>query len=170
MSGDTPVFGIVGWKNSGKTTLMVGLVAALVGRGVRVSTVKHSHHGFDVDQPGKDSYRHREAGAFEAMVASSRRWAIVHELRDQPEPRLEDLVQRLAPADLVLAEGFKASPHAKLEVRAGGLDRPWIADDDKSVVALACDEAPPARLTLPHFMRDDIGAIADFVLVRSGLA
>ena len=110
MSGETRVFGVVGWKNSGKTTLMVGLVATLVGRGVRVSTVKHSHHGFDVDQPGKDSYRHREAGAFEAMVASSRRWAIVHELRVEPEPRLEDLIQRLAPVDLVLAEGFKGRP------------------------------------------------------------
>lgn len=169
MSADRALFGIVGWKNSGKTTLMVGLVAALVRRGLRVSTVKHSHHGFDVDQPGKDSYRHREAGAFEAMVASFRRWALIRELRDAPEPDLAQLIARLAPVDLVLAEGFKGSGHAKLEVRAVGQDRPWIADTDASVVALACDEAAPARLALPRFTRDDIEGIADFVQRHAGI-
>ena len=158
------VFGIVGFKDNGKTTLLVRLVAHLVGRGLRVSTVKHAHHAVDIDQPGKDSFRHREAGAREVVLATSRRWALIHELQDEPEPPLAELVTRLAPVDLVLVEGFKAFPHPKLEVHRAARGTPLLASDDPTIVAVACDEA--LDTSLPCFALDDIAAIAGFILGR----
>jgi molybdopterin-guanine dinucleotide biosynthesis protein B len=113
----TPVFGITGWKNSGKTQLVTRLVAEFTQRGLKVSTVKHAHHNFDVDKPGADSYRHREAGAVEVALVSGRRWALMHELRDQEEPPLEDILARLTPCDLILIEGYKRENHPKIETR-----------------------------------------------------
>src|SRR5690242_4506755 len=110
------IFGLAGWSGSGKTTLMAALLPELVSRGLTVSTVKHAHHAFDIDQPGKDSWRHRQAGAREVMIASNRRWALMHELRDEPEPTLDELLRRLSPVDLVLVEGYKGHSHPKLEV------------------------------------------------------
>src|SRR5262244_2021489 len=110
------ILGLAGWSGSGKTTLLTGLIPALTTRGFSVSTIKHAHHEFDIDRPGKDSWRHRQAGAREVMVASSRRWALMHELRDKPEPPLEELVAKMSPADLLLVEGWKQHPHPKLEV------------------------------------------------------
>ena len=115
------VFGITGWSGSGKTTLMKALIPNLTARGLRVSTIKHAHHRFDVDKPGKDSYEHRAAGATEVMIGSANRWALMHELRDEPEPRLDDLIARMTPVDLLLVEGFKTEAHIKMEVyRAEG--------------------------------------------------
>src|SRR5260370_34393929 len=120
------IFGFAGWSGSGKTTLMTALIPELVARGLTVSTIKHAHHAFDVDQPGKDSWRHREAGATEVLVASERRWALMHELRDAPEPSLDALVARISPVDLLLVEGFKRHPHPKLEVYRAALGKPLI--------------------------------------------
>ena len=156
------VFGIVGFKDNGKTTLLVRLVAHLVGLGLRVSTVKHAHHAVDIDQPGKDSFRHREAGAREVILATSRRWALVHELHDEAEPALADLVARLAPADLVLVEGFKAFPHPKLEVHRAARGTPLLATADPTIVAVATDE--PLPTPLPCFPLDDVAAVARFIL------
>ncbi len=120
------IFGLAGWSGSGKTTLVVQLIPALIARGITVSTVKHAHHEFDIDQPGKDSWRHREAGASEVMVASSRRWALMHEHRGAREPGLAALVAHLSPVDLVLVEGFKHEPHAKLEIHRPALGKPLL--------------------------------------------
>jgi len=163
------IFGIVGWKNSGKTTLLEGLVRELSRRGFKVSTIKHAHHAFDIDVPGKDSYRHREAGAQEVIVASGQRWALMHELRGTPEPDLAGLLSHLAPCDLVLIEGFKSERHSKIEVlRALGTDG-RIADSDKSVLAVA---TPDARLAGTHKRLDlnNVGAVADFICAYCGLA
>lgn len=157
------VFGVTGWKNNGKTRLVVGLVRDLTARGLRVATIKHAHHSFDIDHPGRDSYLHREAGAAQVIVASASRWAMVHELRGEPEPELVDLLQKIGDMDLVLLEGFKRGPHPKIEViRAGFCDRP-IALDDPTIVALATDTQFEG-LTLPMFGLDDIAQMADFVL------
>ena len=156
------VLGIVGWKNSGKTTLVEALVREMTARGLHVSTVKHAHHAFDIDVPGKDSYRHREAGAHEVIVASGQRWALMHELRGAPEPPLEELIAKLAPCDLVLVEGFKRGRHPKIEVarlaRAEGL----IADQDDRVIAVATDNSALAgrHLALPL---NDAAAIVEFI-------
>ena len=115
------IFGLAGWSGSGKTTLLTALIPELVRRGVRVSTIKHAHHEFDIDRPGKDSWLHRQAGASEVMVASPRRFALMHELRGAPEPTLRELLARMAPADLVLVEGFKRAPHPKLEVHRSAI-------------------------------------------------
>ena len=163
----TRVFGLAGWSGSGKTTLMERLIPAIVARGFRVSTVKHAHHSFDVDRPGKDSHRHRSAGATEVLIGSSRRWALIHELRDAPEPSCEALVAKLTPVDIVLVEGFKRDPHPKLEVHRSANGKPWLHPDDPAIVAIASDVAPPADL--PHFRLDDIDAIAGFVLAHVGL-
>ena len=162
-----PVFGITGFKNSGKTTLTARLVTELTGRGLRVSTVKHAHHAFDIDHEGRDSYRHREAGAAEVAVVSRNRWALIHELRDEAEPTLEQILGTLAPCDLVLVEGYKTDRHAKIEVRRSGLDHPRLAEEDGTVVAIASDmtiEGAP----VPVIDMDDIPAIADFVLSQIG--
>lgn len=163
-----PVFGIAGWKNSGKTTLTERLVAALVARGYRVSTVKHAHHGFDIDREGTDSLRHRQAGAGEVAIVSSRRWALMHELRGEDEPPLPDIVARLAPCDLIVVEGFKREPHPKIEARRlGARETAPLGPDVPNIVALASDHAVDSAL--PRFALDDIEAIADFVVAHCGL-
>lgn len=159
------IIGIVGWKNNGKTTLVVRLIEHLVARGYRVSTVKHAHHEADLDRPGKDSWRHREAGATEVMLATARRWALIHELRDEPEPPLEALLARLSPADLVIVEGFKRFPHPKIEAHRAERGTPLIAREDPTVVAVASDEPLPG-LAVPVLGLDDIPAIADLILAR----
>ncbi|WP_306027674.1 molybdopterin-guanine dinucleotide biosynthesis protein B [Stappia sp. MMSF_3263] len=164
-----PVFGIAGWKNSGKTTLTERLVAAISARGYRVATVKHAHHAFDVDQEGTDSHRHRVAGAVEVALVSSRRWALMHELRGAQEPSLGEILERLSPCDIVLVEGYKRAPHPKIELRRHStLNAERLADDDPSVVAIASDE-PAAETRLPAFDLDDVEGIADFVLATCGL-
>src|SRR6202158_3913928 len=140
------IFGLAGWSGSGKTTLLAALIPELVVRGLSVSTIKHAHHEFDIDQPGKDSWRHRQAGASEVMVASARRWALMHELSGVPDPSLDELVARMSPVDLLLVEGFKRQPHPKLEVHRPSLGKPLIYPDDSHVVAIASDEPPAAPL------------------------
>jgi molybdopterin-guanine dinucleotide biosynthesis protein MobB len=163
------IFGVVGWKNNGKTTLVVRLVEHLTAQGWRVSTVKHAHHEVELDQPGKDTWRHREAGATEVVLATARRFAIIHELRGAPEPGLDELLARLAPCDLVIVEGFKRFPHPKLEVHRRERGTPLLARDDPSIVALATDEPFP-DLALPQLHLDDVAGIAAFVLGRLELA
>jgi molybdopterin-guanine dinucleotide biosynthesis protein B len=150
------VFGVTGWKNSGKTTLMERLVAEFVRRGWRVNTVKHAHHSVDIDQPGRDSFRHRAAGATEVAVVGGHRYAI---MREQEEPTLAEVLARLAPADLTLIEGYKHESHRKIEVRAGGEP---MAPRDPNILAIASDERPVDQ-RLPWFRRDDIAGIADFI-------
>src|SRR5690242_5812825 len=158
------VIGIAGWSGAGKTTLLAKLIPRLTGRGLRVSTVKHAHHAFDVDQPGKDSHTHRMAGATEVLVGSAKRWALVHELRDEPEPALRALLQKLSPVDLVLVEGYKREPHPKLEVYRAGVGKPLMHPDDPAIVAIAADVALPAA-RVPVVDIDDIERVAD-ILIR----
>jgi molybdopterin-guanine dinucleotide biosynthesis protein B len=160
------VFGLAGWSGSGKTTLLTRLIPELIGRGVTVSTIKHAHHEFDIDKPGKDSWLHRQAGAREVMVASSRRFALMHELHDVPEPPLEELVARMASVDVLLVEGFKAHAHAKLEVHRPSLGKPFLYPDDPHIVAIASDVALAAPL--PVLALADIAAIADLILGEDG--
>ena len=162
------VFGLAGWSGSGKTTLLVRLIPALVARGLSVSTIKHAHHAFDVDRPGKDSHSHRLAGAREVMVSSANRFALMHELRGAPEPTVEELVARMSPVDLLLIEGFKHHAHDKLEVHRPALGKPLLAPGDPRVVAVASD-APLEGLPVPSLPLDDIEAIAGFVVDRCGL-
>ncbi|MDX2482727.1 MAG: molybdopterin-guanine dinucleotide biosynthesis protein B [Pseudodonghicola sp.] len=162
------IYGVTGWKNAGKTGLMERLVGEFTGRGLRVSTVKHAHHSTDVDQPGRDSHRHREAGAQEVMLASPHRWALMHELRGADEPVLEDLLARLSPVDLVLVEGFKRDHHSKIEAHRAETGKPLLAAENPSVRAVAADTPQPG-CTLPVFDLDDTGAIADFILREVGL-
>ncbi len=161
-------FGLAGWSGSGKTTLVVKLLPELIGRGFRVSTMKHTHHQFDMDKPGKDSHNHRMAGAEEVMVTSSTRWALLHELRGGPEPDIQTLIDRMSPVDLVLIEGFKSYPHAKLEVHRPSLGKPLLAAEDSSVVAIATDE-PFSHASLPILDLDDAKAIVDFIVGHMGL-
>ncbi len=161
------LFGVVGWKNAGKTGLMERLVTEITGRGHTVSTVKHAHHTFDVDHPGKDSYRHRTAGATEVLLASRNRFALMHELRVEEEPRLEDLLKKLAPVDLVLVEGYKRDSHPKVEAHRAVTGNPLIAPDDPTIRAVASDT--PLDLDRPVFDLDDTTAIADFILEQVGL-
>ncbi|MFZ1816178.1 MAG: molybdopterin-guanine dinucleotide biosynthesis protein B [Rhizobiaceae bacterium] len=160
------IFGITGWKNSGKTTLVARLVSELSGRGLTVSTIKHAHHSFDIDHEGTDSWKHRKAGTLETALVSANRWAIMHELKDQAEPPLADILERLSPCDLVLIEGYKREGHDKIEVLRGarGRDEPlWPADP--SIVAVASDHAVEGS-SLPHFSPDQIAQIADFILAH----
>jgi molybdopterin-guanine dinucleotide biosynthesis protein B len=161
------IFGLAGWSGSGKTTLLTAVIPKLVARGLAVSTIKHAHHEFDIDRPGKDSWRHREAGASEVMVSSARRWAIMHELRGAPEPTLDDLVARVSPVDLVLVEGFKHHPHPKIEVHRPSLGKPLLYPDDPHVVAIASDEALAGPL--PLLPLGDPDAVARFILDHLGL-
>jgi molybdopterin-guanine dinucleotide biosynthesis protein B len=161
------IFGLAGWSGSGKTTLMTALIPEFISRGVTVSTVKHAHHAFDIDQPGKDSWRHRQAGAQEVMVASAHRWALMHELRGADEPSLDELLDRMSPVDLVLIEGFKGHPHPKVEVYRRALGKSLLHPDDPWVVAIATDDELPA-VSLPRFSLSDPGAIARFVLAHQG--
>lgn len=163
------VIGITGWKNSGKTTLTERLVAEFVARGLKVSTVKHAHHAFDIDQPGTDSHRHREAGAGEVAIVSGNRWALMHELRDEREPSLDDVLARLSPCDLVIVEGYKREGHLKIETRRReAKDTSPLSVDDPNIIAVASDHALPGE-TLPVFAIDDIAAMADFITSRLGL-
>lgn len=164
------VFGITGWKNSGKTTLVARLVTELRGRGLKVGVIKHAHHAFDIDHPGRDSHTIREAGANEVAVVSARRWALVHELRDgEPEPGLEEMLPRLAANDVVIVEGFKRTGHPKLEVRsAKAADTRPMDEIAPNIVALAADA--PHDDPRPQFGRDDIAGIADFIIAHLRLA
>lgn len=161
------IYGVIGWKNAGKTGLMERLVTEITARGHRVSTVKHAHHSFDVDHPGRDSYRHREAGATEVLLASRNRFALMHELRDEEEPALAELLTHLAPVDLVLIEGYKRDTHPKIEAFRAETNNPLIAPDDPTVRAVATDA--PLDLDRPVFDLDDTVAIADFILSEVGL-
>ncbi|MDW3117716.1 molybdopterin-guanine dinucleotide biosynthesis protein B [Roseovarius pacificus] len=161
------VYGVVGWKNAGKTGLMERLVTEITGRGISVSTVKHAHHSFDVDHPGKDSHRHRVAGATEVLLASRNRFALMHELRDEAEPALSALLQKLAPVDLVLIEGYKRDSHPKIEAHRAVTGNPLIAPGDPTVRAVASDT--PLDLDRPVFDLNDTAAIADFILSEVGL-
>ncbi len=160
------VMGLVGWSGAGKTTLIVKLIPELKARGLTVSTLKHAHHDFDVDKPGKDSYVHRGAGAQEVLVASANRWALMHELNGAAEPSLCDLLARLAPADIVLVEGFKTGAHAKIEVHRVDNGKPFLYPNDPSIIALASD-APPPFGPLPRVNLDNIEAIASLVLAHA---
>ena len=162
------VLGIVGWKNSGKTTLVEALIREMTGRGFRLSSVKHAHHAFDIDVPGKDSYRHRQAGAQEVLVVSGQRWALMHERTGQAQSSLEDLLAKLAPCDLVIVEGYKDGPHPKIEVARFFREEGLIADRDSLVMAVATDHPTVAgsHKTLPL---NDVAAIADFVAAKLAL-
>ena len=162
------IFGLAGWSGSGKTTLLTAVIPELVARGLAVSTIKHAHHEFDIDRPGKDSWRHRQAGAREVMVASTRRWALMHELRDAAEPALEELMARMSPVDLLLVEGWKRHPHPKIEVHRPSLGKELLYPEDPYVVAIASDEAIAAPI--PLLPLGDPGAIAAFILDHLGLA
>jgi molybdopterin-guanine dinucleotide biosynthesis protein B len=154
------IIGLAGWSGSGKTTLITKVIPVLVGRGLKVATVKHAHHEFDIDRPGKDSWLHREAGASEVVVASSRRWALIHELRGEPEPPLAELLAKLSPADLVIVEGFKRHAHPKLEVYRASVGKPLQYPDDDCIVAIATD-SPLPQAQLPLLRLDDIEGIAN---------
>jgi molybdopterin-guanine dinucleotide biosynthesis protein B len=162
------LLGIVGFKNAGKTTLTERLVSELAARGYRIATVKHAHHAFDIDQEGRDSWRHRRAGAKEVAVVSKNRWALVHELAGEPEPPLADIVAKLAPCDLVITEGYKWESHAKIEVRNLALGHPELAGRDPSVIAVAAS-GPVEGCGVPVFSREDVNNIADFIVDRMGL-
>lgn len=161
------VFGIAGYSGSGKTTLVERLIPTLRARGLRVSVVKHAHHDFEIDHVGKDSWRHRHAGASEVLVTSSRRWAIVHELRDEAEPVLADHLARLSDCDLVLVEGFKREPIPKLEVHRVASGKPSLWPTDGDIVGVATDA--PIVSGRPQFALDAIESIADFVVAHLGL-
>lgn len=162
------LLGIVGWKNSGKTTLVEALVQEMTAQGLRVSTVKHAHHAFDVDVPGKDSYRHREAGAHEVIVASDQRWVLMHETRSGPQSSLDELIAKLAPCDLVLVEGFKHGTHPKIEVVRHAREEGLIADQDGAVLAVATDNVALVGRH-PALPLNDIAAIFEFVRRYFGL-
>lgn len=164
------VIGIAGWKNSGKTTLAVKLIGELTRRGYRVASVKHAHHEADVDREGTDTFRHRAAGATEVALVTASRWAIVHEMRDEEEPSLADTLRRLSPADVVLVEGYKREPIAKIEVRRqGAAQTDPMAPGDPHIIAVACDRRDdPAGV--PSFGLDDVAAVADFIVEHFGLS
>ena len=157
------IIGLAGWSGSGKTTLIKKVIPRLIARGVTVSTLKHAHHGFDLDQPGKDSFFHRTAGATEVIISSAKRFAILHELREEPEWDLSDLVAKMSPVDLVLVEGYKRDAFPKLEIHRAANGKPLIHPEDAYIVAIASDiELPAAKV--PVIDLDDIEAIADMLL------
>ena len=162
------VIGVAGFKNSGKTTLVEKLVSHLTGLGYRISTVKHAHHSFDIDHEGRDSFRHRKAGATEVAVISRDRTAIIHELRAEEPPSLEMVLARLLPCDLVIVEGYKRDSHDKIEVRNLGLDHLPLAGDDPTVVAIAAN-GPVPDAPVPVFGRDDVAALARFIIRHMSL-
>ena len=161
-------FGLVGRSGSGKTTLAVRLIPELKSRGYRVSTVKHTHHAVDIDRPGKDSYAHREAGAEEVMIASAKRWALMHELRGEEEPKMDALVAIMTPVDLILIEGFKNHAYPKLEVYRPTLGKSPLYKTDPAIIAVAGDEKPD-DLSRPYLDLNDTATIADFILDTVGL-
>jgi molybdopterin-guanine dinucleotide biosynthesis adapter protein len=160
------IIGFAGWSGSGKTTLLAKIIPRLVARGYTVSTVKHAHHGFDVDTPGKDSYTHRAAGATEVMVASARRWAVMHELRDEPEPTIYDLLQKMSPVDFVLVEGFKTALHARIEVYRGEIGKPPFHPENPQVVGIVSDTLFPDS-GRPVIDIDDVEAVVEFILAKA---
>jgi molybdopterin-guanine dinucleotide biosynthesis protein B len=168
------IFGLAGWSGSGKTTLIAKLLPELKRRGLAVSTLKHAHHAFDVDQPGKDSYEHRAAGAVEVMIGSEKRWALMHELRGDAEPGVEQLLAHMSEVDLVLIEGFKAHAHDKLEIFRSDSDKPLLCLSDRRVVAVASDLSAAALkargVQVPVLDIDDASAIADFIVRHVALA
>ncbi len=157
------IIGLAGWSGSGKTTLITKLIPHLLARSLRVSTLKHAHHGFDLDKPGKDSFVHRAAGATEVIISSARRWAILHELRDEPEWDMSVLVGKMSPVDLVLVEGFKRDAFPKLEIHRTANGKPLLHPEDPHIVAVACDSPLPAA-TVPVIDLNDIERIADLLL------
>lgn len=160
-------FGLVGWSGSGKTTLVKQLVPAMIDRNLSVSTMKHTHHNFDIDKPGKDSYEHRAAGAHEVMLTSTNRWVLQRELRGAPEPDMDDLIALMAPVDLVLIEGFKRHRHEKLEVFRREVGKPLLALEDSTVVAVASD-GPVPEVNVPVLDLNNIDLIADFIYAHCG--
>ncbi len=156
------VIGFAGWSGSGKTTLLQRLIPALASKGLRVSTCKHAHHALEIDRPGKDSWVHRQAGAAEVMVGSASRWALMHELRDEAEPELPALLQRMSRVDLVLVEGFKRGPQRKIEVHRAAVGKPLLYPGDATVVAIAA--SPAIDAPLPSVALDDIDAVARLAL------
>ena len=164
-----PLFGIVGWKNSGKTTLTSRLIAELTRRGLKVGAIKHAHHAFDVDQPGRDSHKFREAGAREVAVVSGKRVAIMHELREEPEPALEDVLKRLEGSDLILIEGYKRHDHPKIEARRlDSVQQDAMGDAFPGIVAIASDHEVETG-AVPVFALDDVAGMAEFILKHTGL-
>ena len=162
------VFGVTGWKNSGKTTLVCELVSEITAREFSVSTVKHAHKTFEMDHEGRDSYRHRESGATEVVISSQNRWAVIHELRGDDEPHLNEMLMKLSPVDLVIIEGYKREAHPKIECRrVEARSREAIAPEDPSIVAIARDH--DVTTSLPDFDINDIKAIADYILTHVGL-
>jgi len=157
------VFGFAGWSGSGKTTLIEAVIPKLTARGLTVSLVKHAHHAFDIDQPGKDSYRHRAAGCTEVLISSAARWALMHELRGGPELSLFDALARLAPCDIVLVEGYKRAPIPKLEVWRAALGKPLLHPQDPHIVAVAADPVGAAGGALPELPLTDAAAVATFI-------
>ena len=162
----TRVIGLAGWSGAGKTTLVTKLVPRLVARGLEVSTIKHAHHSFDLDQPGKDSHSHRLAGATEVLVSSSARWALLHELRGAAEMRLEDLIGKLTPVDLVIIEGFKRASHPKLEVYRQAIGKPPLYRHDPKIIAVATDVTLPSA-QVPVLAIDDVEGIVEVILARA---
>jgi molybdopterin-guanine dinucleotide biosynthesis protein B len=163
MHGQMRIIGLAGWSGSGKTTLITKVLPRLIARGQRVSTIKHAHHGFDLDQPGKDSFMHRTAGATEVVISSAKRFAILHELREEPEWDLPDLLAKLSPVDLVLVEGYKRDAFPKLEIHRKENDKPLLHPDDPHIVAIASDVALP-QAKVPVIDLDDIERIVDMLL------
>lgn len=161
------ILGMTGWSGAGKTTLLTKLIPELVRRGISVSTMKHAHHGFDVDTPGKDSYEHREAGATEVLVGSAKRWALMHELRNREEPTAADLIRHMTPVDLVLIEGFKRESHDKVEIYREANGQPLLSTGDPTFVAVFSDLAVP-ETSLPVIDLNDTKAIADFIMRHCG--
>ncbi|MGB0771708.1 MAG: molybdopterin-guanine dinucleotide biosynthesis protein B [Paracoccaceae bacterium] len=155
------IFGVTGWKNSGKTGLMERLITEFTARGLTVSSIKHAHHSFDIDHPGRDSYRHRDAGARQVLLASRNRWALMHELRDEDEPSLGDLLKQLSPVDLVLIEGYKRDRHPKIEAHRKETGQPLIAPEDETIVAVASDTS--VSVDRPVLDLNDTAAIANFI-------
>ena len=155
------IFGVTGWKNSGKTGLMERLITEFTARGLSVSSIKHAHHSFDIDHPGRDSYRHRDAGARQVLLASRNRWALMHELRDEDEPSLGDLLKQLSPVDLVLIEGYKRDRHPKIEAHRKETGQPLIAPEDETIVAVASDTS--VAIDRPVLDLNDTAAIANFI-------
>lgn len=162
------VIGVAGFKNAGKTTLVERLVRELTARGYRIATVKHAHHSFDIDHEGRDSFRHRHAGASEVAVISGQRWAIIHELRNEAEPSFDSILEKLTPTDLVIVEGYKHGSHDKIEVRNLALAHPKLAGDDPSIVAIAATGAI-ADAQVPVFDRDHVESLADFIITHMRL-
>ena len=159
------VFGFAGYSGSGKTTLIEQVIPLLVQRGLRISLVKHAHHAFDVDQPGKDSFRHRQAGATEVMLTSTKRWVLMHEIGDQPEPELPEQLRRMSGCDIVLVEGFKKQPIPKLEIHRAAHGAPLLFPEDPNIVGIATDE--PIETRLPKFALIDYDTIAAFVMANA---